>query len=757
MCLTMPLGPKATKSVLLSLTAVSDPGHDADFPERRIILTSDNDHITIGRSSKVSTKGFVAGEDNAWFDNPVMSRKHALLRANLDDKKVELADLGSLHGTYLNGDERLPKEQARQLKEGDIIKFGATIWQGTTQHVPTTVRVDFHFSECNAPRSFVVPDESDEDVSEEDMNDAYDNMKPSETTSRSQSQTSARNRPSNIEIIDLTGAPPIRNVFSVIDLSSPCSSPARVDNTPVLGNLADGQAGQDSDKTDGMSVNSDLPTTASIADKRNDAGNISPGTSDYDPEFDDGDLTWSDLDEEINDHDNAAESSIQTDDEAYQDQNNQEEYPEDESELAYSDDEGQGPYSDGDSQADSLDDDASHGDYADEGTGIENGNVDEYSEDEELGDAYPVPNSDLPLPPIRDFAMPRMNDRPRMMYDHDYPEIMPLVQSLSRPPVASGQRETASRSVNSCAIELLLNRDQAPLPVSDQDPAPESKDGPTSSSQDQEVVMSNTNEEPFTFAPTLSGAINLGAKTGKMEYFMAREENKLAVNSTKTSQARPASSVHDLCNATEPATELAKEPELPEDRHPQPLGAQPEPVSPFAELMAAFIGGAAHSPPREVAPRMDSPVSMGDEAEEPSCTLDQVVPETAASELPRVEGKLKRKAEEISDTTHEEEQWAAKFTAVLSPAPSIDGEQQSQHEEKHDGAPQETAEVSVQRASPERVQESDSTVAAPPVERPAKRSRMMRVAERLGYAALGGVTAGAVIVSTLIYTAPTFT
>ncbi|KAL2268738.1 hypothetical protein VTJ83DRAFT_3584 [Remersonia thermophila] len=750
MCLTMPLGPKTTKSVLLSLTAVSDPGHDVDFPERHIILSTENDHITIGRSSKVSTKGFVAGEDNAWFDNPVMSRRHALLRANLDDKKVEIKDLGSLHGTYLNGDERLPKEQARQLKEGDMIKFGATIWQGTTQHVPTTVRVDFQFSECVAPRSFVVPDESDEEVSEEDADDVHKKMK------LSKSQTSTKVRSSITEVIDLTGAPPSRNTLSIIDLSSPRGSPDHVDDTTVLGNPAESQEGsgvQSNDKTDGMLVNSNPPATASI-NKKSDSGNLPAGTSDYDPEFDDVDLPWSDL-EGIDDGDYAAASSIRTDDESYPD--NQEEHSEDGSELPFSDDEGQGPYSESGSQADSMGENVSHGEYLDEGSASEDGSFDEPSEAKELGDACPVPDSNPPLPPIRDFAMPRTCDQPRITYDPDYPEIMPLVQSLSRPPVASGLRETASRGANSCSIELLLNRDQGSLPVACQEPTPASKDDPNPSTQAQDAVTADSNEAPPSFSPTLSGAIDLGIKTGKMDFFIAREENKLAMTSQKTSQPRPASSVHELCNATEPTIEPAKGEELPEECHHQAPVAQPEHGSPFSELMAEFSRGAASVFAREVAPRMGSPVSMGDETEEPSCPLDQVVPETAASDIPLADGKLKRKAEEISDTTHEEEQWAAKAAAVLSPAPSINGEQQCLRDDKPGEAGQETTEVSAKPASPERVQDGDSAVAPLPAERPAKRTRMMRVAERLGYAALGGVTAGAVIVSTLIYTAPTFT
>jgi len=41
-------------------------------------------------------------------------------------------------------------------------------------------------------------------------------------------------------------------------------------------------------------------------------------------------------------------------------------------------------------------------------------------------------------------------------------------------------------------------------------------------------------------------------------------------------------------------------------------------------------------------------------------------------------------------------------------------------------------------------------------ERPPKRQRLRNIAERVGYAALGGVTAGAMIFGTLVYTAPSF-
>jgi pSer/pThr/pTyr-binding forkhead associated (FHA) protein len=148
--------------VVLSLSADRSSGADVLFPERRITLYDGKDSITIGRASKISTKGFVAGIDNAWFDSPVMSRLHARLFARMDqkvrrcnppvpialltvDQKVEIRDLGSLHGTYVNDGERLAADELRELQDGDTLRFGAPIWRGQDQFVPTKVTVGLQF------------------------------------------------------------------------------------------------------------------------------------------------------------------------------------------------------------------------------------------------------------------------------------------------------------------------------------------------------------------------------------------------------------------------------------------------------------------------------------------------------------------------------------------------------------------------------------------------------------------------------------
>jgi len=98
--------------------------------------------------------------DNAWFLSPVVSRQHAEIRANIDDKvsdravvplqsillttyqKVMVEDLGSLHGTFINGEhDRLLKGEVRELKDGDKLQLGVSIYRGNDLFPPTTVGV----------------------------------------------------------------------------------------------------------------------------------------------------------------------------------------------------------------------------------------------------------------------------------------------------------------------------------------------------------------------------------------------------------------------------------------------------------------------------------------------------------------------------------------------------------------------------------------------------------------------------------------
>jgi hypothetical protein len=72
--------------VVLRLSADQSSGANIVFPERCITLHGDKDTVTIGRASKSTDKGFIASAGNAWFHSPVMSRLHARLSANMDDR-----------------------------------------------------------------------------------------------------------------------------------------------------------------------------------------------------------------------------------------------------------------------------------------------------------------------------------------------------------------------------------------------------------------------------------------------------------------------------------------------------------------------------------------------------------------------------------------------------------------------------------------------------------------------------------------------
>lgn len=71
-------------------------------------------------------------------------------------QRLKLRDLGSLHGTYVNGsDERLGKKQEVEIKDGDNIRFGVDIMRKMT-FPPTNVKLGVDFIE--PPRANPEPD-----------------------------------------------------------------------------------------------------------------------------------------------------------------------------------------------------------------------------------------------------------------------------------------------------------------------------------------------------------------------------------------------------------------------------------------------------------------------------------------------------------------------------------------------------------------------------------------------------------------------
>ncbi|RYP76236.1 hypothetical protein DL769_003666 [Monosporascus sp. CRB-8-3] len=119
------------------ILAARAPGPQFVEPERRLTFTRQNPTIAIGRASKVSSKGFVAAADNAWFDSPVMSREHAELSVDFDKtpKAVYIKDVNSLHGTFhkrgdgLGNETKLAQGHLTKLESGDTLRFGIDIYR----------------------------------------------------------------------------------------------------------------------------------------------------------------------------------------------------------------------------------------------------------------------------------------------------------------------------------------------------------------------------------------------------------------------------------------------------------------------------------------------------------------------------------------------------------------------------------------------------------------------------------------------------
>ncbi|KAI1331854.1 hypothetical protein F5Y16DRAFT_395144 [Xylariaceae sp. FL0255] len=120
----------------------------SDVPERHFTLDRTCPLVRIGRASKVQSKGFIPMRENAWFDNPVMSRAHAELSAVFDDAKspkLYIQDVGSFHGTFRtpndgrNQEIQIPVRQLVELTNGDILRFGTNIFRNNGAFPPCCV------------------------------------------------------------------------------------------------------------------------------------------------------------------------------------------------------------------------------------------------------------------------------------------------------------------------------------------------------------------------------------------------------------------------------------------------------------------------------------------------------------------------------------------------------------------------------------------------------------------------------------------
>ncbi|TGO28486.1 hypothetical protein BPAE_0027g00530 [Botrytis paeoniae] len=182
---------------------------DEDFlscGERLINLDPTRTVLQIGRASKSPSKGLLGAIDNAWFDSPVMSRNHAEIIYNPLDNVVQIRDLGSMHGTFLNG-EKLG-EEAKPLNSNDQIVFGIGVRRGMDLFQPCHFEVNYEVIPWKRPNSYTVPDSSS-DEDEEDEGYHFNDTEMSEGAS-SPADTSiemTRSSPTTsktVDAIDLT-------------------------------------------------------------------------------------------------------------------------------------------------------------------------------------------------------------------------------------------------------------------------------------------------------------------------------------------------------------------------------------------------------------------------------------------------------------------------------------------------------------------------------------------------------------------------
>jgi pSer/pThr/pTyr-binding forkhead associated (FHA) protein len=111
---------------------------------RRLLSLHPNEEAILGRISKNQKTEFLAKCTNGYFDNPIISRRHAVL-ANRNNQVV-IIDQHSTHGTYLNAEKLKPMEPAA-VHNMDIITLGCRLPTKSTvsdieiEHLPTTLEV----------------------------------------------------------------------------------------------------------------------------------------------------------------------------------------------------------------------------------------------------------------------------------------------------------------------------------------------------------------------------------------------------------------------------------------------------------------------------------------------------------------------------------------------------------------------------------------------------------------------------------------
>lgn len=125
-----------------------DPADDDSF-KREFILTPDSPMMPIARATSRPEGRGKAARNNAFFNSPIISRKHAELfiepaskvpvshfcgnpsLIDLAKDHIYIKDLGSMHGTALNGNSI--KEGKHLIRNGDLVTLGQIVVQGNSE------------------------------------------------------------------------------------------------------------------------------------------------------------------------------------------------------------------------------------------------------------------------------------------------------------------------------------------------------------------------------------------------------------------------------------------------------------------------------------------------------------------------------------------------------------------------------------------------------------------------------------------------
>ncbi|KIY03310.1 uncharacterized protein Z520_01777 [Fonsecaea multimorphosa CBS 102226] len=112
------------------------------IPKRTLTLEAPDWEVRIGRGTGSRIEELTPAENNAWFDSRVLSRRHAVLRANPTTKEIHIEDIGSMHGTFVAG-KRLNTNQMEPLWPEDTVTLGSDVIRGSSHFSALRFKVNW--------------------------------------------------------------------------------------------------------------------------------------------------------------------------------------------------------------------------------------------------------------------------------------------------------------------------------------------------------------------------------------------------------------------------------------------------------------------------------------------------------------------------------------------------------------------------------------------------------------------------------------